>query len=112
MSKFHKLLTICKKVSDFSDATLSMSKTMEEKEFQVLFKHRFSMNKNTIETKVWLDKCYENSAPSKATVKRWFAEFKRGHTDTNDVEHSGRPNEVVIPNNIKKYTKSFWKIVK
>ena len=44
--------------------------------------------KNTITAKAWLDKCYPDSAPSKATVERWFAEFKCGRTDTNDTENS------------------------
>jgi len=44
------------------------------------------MGKNTVSAKTWLDKCYPDSAPSKATVERWFADFKRGRTDTNDAE--------------------------
>ena len=50
----------------------------------------------------WLEKCYGDSAPSKATICRWYAEFKRGRTDTEDAERSGRPNEVVTPETIKK----------
>ena len=46
--------------------------------------------------------------PSETTIKRWFADFKRGHRDTDDAERSGRPNEAVTPENIKKKsTKSF-----
>ena len=36
-----------------------------------------------------LDKCYSDTAALETTVKRWYADFKRGHTDTNDAEHSG-----------------------
>ena len=50
----------------------------------------------------WLEKCYGDSAPSKTTICRWYAELKRGHTDTEDTERSGRPNEVVTPETIKK----------
>ena len=50
----------------------------------------------------WLEKCYGDSAPSKTTICRWYAEFERGHTDTEDAEHSGRPNEIVTPETIKK----------
>ena len=50
----------------------------------------------------WLEKCYVDSAPSKTTICRWYAEFKRGRTDTEDAERSGRPNEVVTPETIKK----------
>ena len=50
----------------------------------------------------WLEKCYGDSAPSKTTICRWYAEFKRARTDTEDAERSGRPNEVVTPETIKK----------
>lgn len=59
------------------------------------------MKKNTVQAKKWLDKCYPDSAPSKATVERWFAEFKCGRTRTDDAERCGRPNEVVTPENVK-----------
>ena len=39
--------------------------------------------------KQWLDKCYLDSVPSESTVKRWYADYKCGHTDTNDAECSG-----------------------
>ena len=38
-------------------------------------------------------------------VKRWYADFKGGHTDTNDAEHSGCPNLAVVPENTKKLCK-------
>ena len=69
------------------------------------------MGKNTVPAKKWLDKCYSASAPSERTVKRWYADFKRGHTDTNDAEHSGCPNSAVIPENTKNSTNSFWPII-
>ncbi|XP_055302592.1 histone-lysine N-methyltransferase SETMAR-like [Sitodiplosis mosellana] len=63
------------------------------------------MGKNTDQAEEWLQKCYPGSAPSIATIKRWFADFKRGRTDTDDAERSGRPNEAVIPENITKINK-------
>ncbi|XP_055307605.1 histone-lysine N-methyltransferase SETMAR-like, partial [Sitodiplosis mosellana] len=63
------------------------------------------MGKNTVQAEEWLQKCYPGSAPSIATIKRWFADFKRGRTDTDDAERSGRPNEAVIPENITKINK-------
>jgi histone-lysine N-methyltransferase SETMAR len=63
------------------------------------------MGKNTVQTKQWLDKRYPQSAPSDGSVKYWFAEFKRGRTNTSDAERSGRPKEVITPENIKKVHK-------
>ncbi|GFS79313.1 HTH_48 domain-containing protein [Nephila pilipes] len=73
---------------------------MEKTEFRVLIKHCFLMGKNTVQAKQWIEECYTDSCPSKATICRWFAEFKRGRTDTNDAERSGRPVEAVTPENI------------
>ena len=75
---------------------------MDSKQFRVLIYHCFLMKKNTVQAQQWLEKCYGDSAPSKTTICRWYAEFKRGRTDTEDAERSGRPNEVVTPETIKK----------
>ncbi|XP_050527885.1 protein GVQW3-like [Daktulosphaira vitifoliae] len=63
------------------------------------------MAKNTVQAKKWLEKCYGESAPSDTTIKRWYAEFKRGRRDTDDAERSGRPNEAITPENIEKIHK-------
>ena len=49
----------------------------------------------------WLDKCYPDSAPTRQVVGKWFADFKRGHTNTDDAERTGCPNSTV-PENIRK----------
>ncbi|GFT23360.1 HTH_48 domain-containing protein [Nephila pilipes] len=82
---------------------------MEKTEFRVLIKHCFSMGKNTVQAKQWIEKCYPYSSPSKATICRWFAEFKRGRTDTNDAERSGRPVKAVTPENVSEVTKLIMK---
>ena len=51
----------------------------------------------------WLEKCYGDCALSKTIICRWYAKFKRGRTDTEDAERSGRQNEVVPPETIKKF---------
>ena len=38
-------------------------------------------------------------------AKRWYTDFKRGHADTNDAEHSGHPNSAVVLENTKKLHK-------
>ena len=46
-----------------------------------------------------------DSAPSETTVKRWYGDFKRDHTDTNDAEHLGCLNLAAVPENTKKLHK-------
>ena len=70
---------------------------MDDKQFRVLILHCFLMGKNTVQTKQWLKKYYEDSAPSETTIN-----FKRCRRDANDAKHSGRPNEAVTTENIKK----------
>ena len=65
------------------------------------------MRKNTVQAKQWLDKSYSDSAPSETKVKKWYADFKHGLTDTNNAERSGRPNLTVVPENTKNSTNSF-----
>ena len=49
--------------------------------------------KNTVQAKQWLHKCYSDSVPSETAVNRWYIDFKRGRTDTNDA--------AVVPENTK-----------
>ena len=84
---------------------MQIFKTMEKLEFCVLIKYCFLMDKILFKKKQWLDKCYLDSAPLETMVKRWYADFKHSHTDTNDAEHSGRPNSAVISENTKKLHK-------
>ena len=64
-----------------------------------------NVQKNTVQAKQWLDKGYLDSAPSETTVKRWYADFRHGHTDTSDAECSGCPNLIVVLKNTKKLHK-------
>ena len=68
---------------------------MEKSEFRVLIKHCFLIGKNTVQAKRWLDKCFS----SETTVKRSYADFKCGCTDTNDAACSGHPNLAVVLEN-------------
>ena len=63
------------------------------------------MGKNIMQAQQWLKKCYPDCAPSKTTICRWYADFNRSRTNTNDAERSGRPNEAVAPENIKQVSK-------
>jgi hypothetical protein len=68
-------------------------------------KHYFLAKKSTVETEVWLDKHYSDSAPVKSTVKKWFAKCKRGEMSIENDARSGRPKEAVTDENIKKIHK-------
>ena len=71
----------------------------------MLIKHSFLMGKNTVEAKQWLDKRYGDTAPGKSTIIDWYAELKRGRTNTDDAERSDRPKSAVVPKNITKVHK-------
>ncbi len=64
-----------------------------------------SDGKDTVQAKQWLDKCCSESAPSETILKRWYADFKCGGTQTNNIEPSGRPNLAGVPENTKKFHK-------
>ena len=64
------------------------------------------MGKNTVQAQQWLEKFYPDCAPTKTTICRWYTDFRRGRTDTNDAERSGRLNEAVTPENIKQVLKT------
>ena len=46
-----------------------------------------------------------DSALSETMIKRWYADFKRNRTDTNDAECSGCPNSAVVLENTKELHK-------
>ena len=96
---------LCVKFHDISisqkKAAIVIFKTMDSKQLRVLIYHCFLMKTNAVQAQQWLQKCYPDSAPSKRTICYWFAEFKRGRTDTDDGERSVRPIEVVTTENIK-----------
>ena len=70
----------------------------------MLIKYSILMKKKYCSSK-WLGKCYLDSAPSETMVKRWYANFKRSHTDTNNAEHSGHSKSAVVLENTKKLHK-------
>ena len=82
---------------------MQIFKTVEKSEF--CDKALISDGKNIAQAKQWFNKCYLDSALLETTVKRWYADFKRSHTDTNDAECLGCPNSAVVSENIKKLHK-------
>jgi hypothetical protein len=47
--------------------------------------------------------------PSYSTVKNWLARFRTGHLSTKD-ERSGRPTQVILPENMDAIIPSSWMI--
>ena len=65
---------------------MQIFKTMEKSEFQCVDKELLSDGEKLLfQTKQWLDKYYLDSVPSETVVKRLYADFKHGCTDTNDA---------------------------
>jgi hypothetical protein len=95
----------CVTYSILSEATFVYCEKMDKKEFCVLLKHCFLPKKNTVETKVWLEKHYLDSASAKSTVEKWFAKLKRGKMCIEGDARSGRSKESVSYDNIKKVHK-------
>ena len=62
--------------------------------------------KNTVEARKCLDKRYRDSAPGKSTIIDWYAEFKRGRTNTDGSERSSRLKSAAVPENITKVLRS------
>ena len=84
-----------------SGATVVNFQNNGKSKFLVLIKHCFLLGKNTVQAKQLLDTCNSVFVPSQTTVKRWYADFTRGQTDTNVAERSGHPNSAYVPENTK-----------
>ena len=91
-------------VANFTYLLSQIFKTMEKSEFHVLIKHFFLMGKILFKKNNDM-MCYSDSTLLETMVKKWYADFKCGRTDTNDAECSDRPNLAVVLRNMKKLHK-------
>ena len=73
---------------------------LEREHFRAMILYDFKCGLNESQTLERLTQAFGYLAPSRATVFRWFAEFKRGRTSLKDEERSGRPTSVVTEENI------------
>ena len=73
---------------------------LESEHFRFMILYDFKCGLNESQTLERLTQAFGDLAPSRATVFRWFAEFKRGRTSLKDGERSGRPTSVVTEENI------------
>jgi transposase len=57
---------------------------------------------------------YGDSSPSSETIKKWAAEFKRGHTSLQDDPHDGRPKSATseIIEKVHDMVSDDWRIIK
>ena len=75
---------------------------MEKSKSRVLIKHYFLRGISIKETEEKLAKYYEESAPSRGMVHKWFTEFRCRRISTSDAERPGRPKEVTSQEMIDK----------
>lgn len=73
---------------------------LEREHFRAMILYDFKCGLNESQTLERLTQAFGDLAPSRATVFRWFGEFKRGRTSLKDEERSGRPTNVVTEENI------------
>ena len=73
---------------------------LESEHFHSMILYDFKCGLNESQTLERLTQAFGDLAPSRVTVFRWFAEFKRGQISFKDEERSGRPTSVVTEENI------------
>ena len=73
---------------------------LEREHFRSMILYDFKCSLNEWQTLEQLTQAFGYLVPSRATVFRWFAEFKREGTFLKDEERSGRPTSVVTEENI------------
>lgn len=73
---------------------------LERRDFRAMIYYDFKRGLKQEECHAQLFRTFEDIAPSRATVFRWFAEFKRGRESLKDETHPGRPPTAVIPETI------------
>lgn len=75
---------------------------MDKDEIRAVIKFKFVQGLTPVQIIAEFKKVLGESAPSDRTVYKWFNEFKRGRTSTEDEQRSGRPNDVVTPEIVRK----------
>ena len=69
-------------------------------EFRMMMFYDSKRGLSAAESLANLNAAFGDEAPSRATVFRWFAEFKRGRTSFEDEPRSGCPSTVVTGGNV------------
>ena len=74
---------------------------LNREHFRAMIFYDFRRGLNQQQCADQLASTFGDEAPSRATVFRWFSEFKRGRTSLQDEIREGRPKSVVTPENIQ-----------
>ncbi len=73
---------------------------LEKRDYRAMMYLHYRQGKLALDSYKILNEVFGDQGPSKPTVARWFAEFKRGKTSLEDDTRSGRPADAVTPENI------------
>lgn len=79
---------------------LSSTMDFKREHFRAMILYDYKFGLNECECRERLVSAFEDYAPSRATVFRWFAQFKRGIFSLNDDERNGRPATSVTEENV------------
>ncbi len=71
-----------------------------KRDFRAMIYLHYRQEKLAVDSHQILYDVFSDQAPSRATVQRWFADFKRGRTSLEDENRSGRPADAVTPETI------------
>ncbi len=66
---------------------------LEKRDYRAMMYLHYRQGKLALDSYEILNDVFGDQGPSKSTVTRWFAEFKRGKTSLEDDTRSGRPAE-------------------
>lgn len=73
---------------------------LESRDFRAMLFLHFMEGKTAKESHEILSEVFSDQAPSYATAKNWFCNFRRGRESLEDDPRSGRPAEAVTPENV------------
>ena len=76
---------------------MSVSLKMDNIEYRAVIKFFVKEGLTPKEIHSKFKNVYGDSSPSFSTIKKWAAEFKRGHTSLEDDPRVGRPKSATTP---------------
>ena len=83
-----------------STSITSARMELSRENFQVMIFYDFKVGLNENQCVERLHSAFGGEAPSRATVFRWFSEYRKGRETFCDEDRAGRPCSAVTPENI------------